>query len=712
MKRIFAAFLVLLCLISFASCQTASEEGTEETAESSYSDDFEETTVIDTVDSSEETTENDHNGSSKETTDHDHADDVLVPHEQKTITKEELGYTAVVASEPSKYGIADAMVDETGSVIITSYNPGTTVITVKNSYAEKIELTVTVGLDYSIESVAFDKFEMPDKYVYATDYGLASENTGADNSAAFQAAIDALSDGGTVYVPRGIYDIKRTVEIASDIIIRLEGILPEYNTEYSESIAALVNDGNFAVIRSGGWDMFMNHKHNDWGRNGNDNIVFTGGVIDMQGKNRCFVWCCADGVLLENVIMKDCPNDHAIQITGSDNVTVRDCMLAGYNVGKNVTTAETIQIEGSHPGAISGNYEKSPSRFEAYEYYHCENVVIENVYFGKSDKYGSHTFPIGHHGHTDKAAVTGLKIIGCTFDNPRVLAIRCFAYSDVEIADNKFISTESEALGGDGRYMIELDFGTGNIKVGDSYLALGYERTSCLNYNIHNNIFEIGATSKMGGAIKTLTLGTLYFDARAVSDTPTVDFYDQEPYSFTGYKMVGNRVENLNIHDNNISMMNGVATSAFYLNGIIGLNVENNDIDSSAELVTTKLENKEIYGAQISANCTSIDNFEKNFVVSASSKNSAKPIVMKGGKSDIKAFCNASLTSAYYNIIFSASDGGKIERYADYDGLLYVVPASEEGYKFDGYYFNGEKIDSATFNFNTFITVDVRFVKK
>jgi hypothetical protein len=159
-------------------------------------------------------------------------------------------------------------------------------------------------------------------------------------------------------------------------------------------------------------------------------------------------------------------------------------------------------------------------------------------------------------------------------------------------------------------------------------------------------------------------------------------------------------------------MMNGVAASAFYLNGVIGLDVDNNDIASSTDLVTTKLDGKEIYGAQISANCTSIENFEKNFVVSALSKNSTKPIVMKGGEADIEAFCNASLTSSYYNIIFSASDGGKIERYADYDGLLYVVPVAEEGYKFDGYYFNGEKIDSATFNFNAFITVDVRFVKK
>ena len=87
-------------------------------------------------------------------------------------------------------------------------------------------------------------------------------------------------------------------------------------------------------------------------------------------------------------------------------------------------------------------------------------------------------------------------------------------------------------------------------------------------------------------------------------------------------------------------------------------------------------------------------------------------VVMKDGEVDIEAFCNAYSASTYYNITFLAGEGGKIERYADYDGLLYVDPVADEGYEFDGYYLNGEKISGTAFNFNTLITVDVRFVEK
>ena len=174
--------------------------------------------------------------------------------------------------------------------------------------------------------------------------------------------------------------------------------------------------------------------------------------------------------------------------------------------------------------------------------------------------------------------------------------------------------------------------------------------------------------------------------------------------------MVGNRVENLNIHDNKISMMNGAATSAFHLGGVRGLNIENNEIESAKTLVTSKLDGNDIYGAVISGNCTSIDNLERNFVVSAFAKNNAKPIVMMGGEADIEAFCNASSTATYYNITYSATEGGIIKRWAEADGVLYVEPIANEGYVFDGYYVGDVKIEDAQFKFSTTTTVEVRFV--
>ena len=56
--------------------------------------------------------------------------EVIEPHENKTVSSDELGYKAAVVSNTEKYWVADAKANDDGSITVTSYNPGTTVITV------------------------------------------------------------------------------------------------------------------------------------------------------------------------------------------------------------------------------------------------------------------------------------------------------------------------------------------------------------------------------------------------------------------------------------------------------------------------------------------------------------------------------------------------------------------------------------------------------
>ena len=647
------------------------------------------------------------------TYDYDKIPDVIEPHEDKVVTAEELGYQAVVAST-EKYWVARASVSKkTGDVTITSLNPGTTVITVKNKYAEKLELTVTVGLDYSIESIEFEKFEMPANYVVATDYGMSP--TLEDNAPKLQAAIDAVAakGGGTVYVPKGIYNSK-VVVIKEGVSVRLEGVIENYNAALSSITASNISNSsacNFAVIKAvkGQIGIFINHTPKTRGANGYDNFGFYGGVLDMNGSVRALIWVCAENVTMENVILKDCPNDHAIQITGSKNVTVRDCLFAGYNHGT-VYTRETIQIEATTPGAIGG----TTSQFDEYEYFHCENVLIENCYFGKSDKYGFHHIPIGHHGHTQKPSVTGLVIRGCNFDNPRIVALRIFGFSNVEIYDNYFLSNQDVAVDGVGRYMIELTFSKGQVKLpSGAYLATEYERGACQNISIYDNEFELGTLSTMSGILTTLQYNSYGYDAKAELNLQCADFYKDKPYLFTGYKMVGNLVSNLRVYDNEIAInnlqKNGMGKSAFYLTGVKGLLIKDNTIESSIrDLSSAKLGNDEIYGAVLSA-CTPMDKFEHTFVVQAISGNRKCPIVMTGGEADINAFCTTSNLTTPTNLTFSATEGGIINRWAE-AGSLFVEPIAHEGYVFDGYYQNGEKLEGDRFEFASATTVEVRFV--
>ena len=61
-------------------------------------------------------------------------------------------------------------------------------------------------------------------------------------------------------------------------------------------------------------------------------------------------------------------------------------------------------------------------------------------------------------------------------------------------------------------------------------------------------------------------------------------------------------------------------------------------------------------------------------------------------------------------VSFEATEGGVIGRRAEDSGNLYVEPVAEEGYVFDGYYVNGEKIEPGRFEFSDDTTVEVRFV--
>lgn len=627
--------------------------------------------------------------------------DVIEPHESKTVPAEELGLDVHLIST-EKYYVANAARNSDGDITVTSYNPGTTVITVRNTYGEAMTLDVTVGLDYSLERIDVHKFEMPKNYVNALDFGLDPDSK--DNAEALQAAINALPRGGVVYIPKGRY-ATTYVELKSNVALRLEGILPEYNTEYSEVIASLVSGGEFfAVLASVSGDMFVNTPNMGAGRNGADNIEITGGVIDMEGRSRAFVWACADGVLLRNVIMKDCPNDHAIQVTGCENVTISDCMFAGYNFKNGTTGAECIQIETSHPGA-TGAASWAPAQFEEYEYYDSKNVRIENCYFGKSDEYDSATYFIGHHGHHASESLVGLKVLGCTFDNPRVVAFRAYAFSDVEIAECRFISDRANsAVPTEGRFMIEMNLNSGDVRLpSGAYLTKAETRGGCRNYRIHDNEFIIDEESLMGGFVKTLSTGTTWCDAKAYVNLYETDFYKNTPKNFTGYKLVTNNISNIRIYGNKFTVKNEISKILFDMVAVRGLEFKDNNFDVSREHISNNLDGVRCYGAYLIGS-TSVEQAKREFRIGALAANRSVPIILQSSEGDIKAYCTGADANQNYILTVKCDKGGTIERAVGEDGTLYVKAVAEEGYAFDGYYVNGKRVGNFVFAESTAVT--------
>ena len=408
----------------------------------------------------------------------------------------------------------------------------------------------------------------------------------------------------------------------------------------------------------------------------------------MKGKVRCFIWCCADNVLLKNVVLKDCPNNHAIQVTGSTNVRILDCMFAGYNYTTNNTTAEVIQIEQTHPGAIGGG-DNPASKFAVGEYYSCSNVEISGCYFGRSDTYDAPTYAIGHHGQVHKSAVTGLKITGCVFDSCRCSAIRYPAYSDVLISGNRFISDRANSVSDDAvPYQISLYLKDSDISIKTTnasgasvtaYYARKYACIGSIGTVIENNVFEFSGATKMRGAVKAVS--NLY-DSDVMYDTSTafINWYTDTPAIQRGFKLVQNRIEDLTVRGNKIIVDDKFTGSGrfFEMRYVKGLLCEDNTVEGKSYNVSSVVDGVSIEYAQ-AVGCTSMAQYQRKYTVSAI--RTCPVDILLGGEGGMTLRCMS--TSAKRLTLLS--DGGRLLLSVNDDGSLSVTPVPDGGKTFAGY---------------------------
>ena len=601
---------------------------------------------------------------------------------EHVVSQKELGCTPFSAV-PADAGVVEAKVFDR-ELILTGQGVGSTSVTVTNTYGEEFEVSVVCD---AVNGISVSGAYAPDeKSVDVRDFGAGS----ADNAtAAIQKAIDSLPDGGTVYIPRGTYTISQ-IQLKEGVSLKLEGMLKDYTQSYTQAgVQRAVARGDFAVLRTdGSGDMFINHKNHDYGRNGCSNFSITGGMLDMKGKVRCFIWCCADNVLLKNVVLKDCPNNHAIQVTGSTNVRILDCMFAGYNYTTNNTTAEVIQIEQTHPGAIGGG-DNPASKFAVGEYYSCSNVEISGCYFGRSDTYDAPTYAIGHHGQVHKSAVTGLKITGCVFDSCRCSAIRYPAYSDVLISGNRFISDRANSVSDEAvPYQISLYLKNSDISIKTTnasgasvtaYYARKYACIGSIGTVIENNVFEFSGATKMRGAVKAVS--NLY-DSDVMYDTSTafINWYTDTPAIQRGFKLVQNRIEDLTVRGNKIIVDDKFTGSGrfFEMRYVKGLLCEDNTVEGKSYNVSSVVDGVSIEYAQ-AVGCTSMAQYQRKYTVSAI--RTCPVDILLGGEGGMTLRCMS--TSAKRLTLLS--DGGRLLLSVNDDGSLSVTPVPDEGKTFAGY---------------------------
>ena len=283
--------------------------------------------------------------------------------------------------------------------------------------------------------------------VVATESGV--DATGAtDATAAIQRCLDRVSraGGGTVFLPPGLYRLCGSLSIGARTRLELAGGARDAREGYSDAVREATRNPNVSAIvrrmpRRTARHIFMyNLVPPAYCTNGVGDIVVSGGVFDCEGSMLVLAFACGRNIRLENMIVKDLPNNHAFQIDGCENVIVTNCLFAGYKMGKHLTR-ETIQLEQTSPGAIVGNPKKwaSPIICNPEDAFFNRNVTVAGCWFGPSENLGPHLVPVGHHGRVPSCA--GFTFVGNVVVDPLYAALHLPDFSDVRIVGNTFVAT-------------------------------------------------------------------------------------------------------------------------------------------------------------------------------------------------------------------------------------------------------------------------------
>ncbi len=596
-----------------------------------------------------------------------------------------------------------------GNITITSQKMGETEVKVLDCFGHEAIVDVKIAADGSI---TYEANPCTEEFISAAKYGVIGSKTSTglpDQSSKLQMVIDkvAKDGGGTIFLYPGFYNIK-LLTMRDGVTLKMYSGFTDAREGYTDELAKMVKKGEVTVLLV---TRIINTEYNKYANDGSSNFTLSGGVIDNNHSTQStLLFGLSKNIVIENMIFKDIKNNHVIQVTGCENVTIRNCIFAGFEWG-GTFTRETIQIEQSHPGAHGGNIETTPIRFYAGDIHGCKDVTIDSCYFGPSDELPSAHIAIGHHGTAHEAVCDGFKITNNVFDRPTYAGIRFANIVDVEITGNTFIADkDSNKLCDetDPAFIILYSNSSNvtyeNIVDGKKVTkAQAFEQSGTHNVNISSNTFTVGKGSdkKILLATGTTTVpGALYKDNILRQDS-----YDSKTYSLSGYFKATNFIGNINFTDNVVKYdgQPGFKTYAFRFQNVYGMKFLNNTLD----FISCSFSRNDNGISGLSA--TAVHEGEKANTFVIQSRATSKYIILThkdGGEAKL-----IFATTDAHNII--AGEGGHIEMSNDNKGNVIVTVIADEGYVFDGWTTDsGAFTDTGNVKIGKKTTFTVNFKKK
>ncbi len=625
-------------------------------------------------------------------------DPSLKPTARARLSNSDLGLRPheIIVSDPA---ILDCELS-TAVTHLYGYTDGTVTLDITDCFGHKASAKVTV----SGENITVEAQPTTDTFLEVSQFG-ATPGDSSDDTKAIQAAIDAAKPGDTVYVYPGIYVVDHLC-MKTGITLEMYTTMTDAHEGFTDKLADDVRRGRVAVLSG---VRIMNAPFHTPGREAYSNFTVRGGVLDMNATTKgAIIFGTADGVLLENVILKDMKNNHAIQLTGCTNTTVRNCMFAGYTWG-GTFTRETLQVEVSTPGA-TGVASNAPITYAEGEYNYSQNIEISHCYFGKSDEYGAPLMAIGHHSQTGAASVSDFYIRDNVFDEVLYAGIRYNNIVDTEITGNTFISTSKymnvsheDAKTPAFIIMYSANYNTTYTGINSGKkvtVASPQAQAGVHGLKISGNTFKLGA-----GSDKRIIYVTgsdhnpgLFYEENLLRQAR---YDDAKPTVFNGYTYCSNYMEDIDFVNNTITVEGQPTYSNFlmYFYRVRGLEVAGNTINYGTAKFSTDSEG--VVGLS-TRGCTMGDHPDKYTV--STGRNGE--VIFKGGAADVKLRATGKFAVTIDTV------GGWLDIDTDGVGNATLTPVPDEGYKFDGWLDESGNPLGSTLNVTAGTKLTAKFSKK
>lgn len=259
-------------------------------------------------------------------------------------------------------------------------------------------------------------------YVYnVKDYGATGLGSSTDDTAGFQAAIDAASTfastsgvQATVLVPPDTYRVDGLTVLKDNITLYCEG----------------------AIIKS---HVYTTTLFSTTGGSA-DNLHVIGGTFDAQGHlaatdasyNIFTIGGAAQNVKFENCTFRNVSGWHAIDISEGNNIHITNCRFEGYvdnTSGGTRGFSEAIQLDADDSTGNTTN-----------------NVYVSGCYSGPSANCSAWPKLVGSHTNTVGDYYENIQIIGNRIESATDVAIQGYSWRDAVIANNVILDPTVDGI--------------------------------------------------------------------------------------------------------------------------------------------------------------------------------------------------------------------------------------------------------------------------